>query len=217
MARRRFFNLDEAISGNEIESMMGRVVADFRLPLRSYASNDVLTSNERRHNPQDIIPSILPPPSMTTNRKDLLQSIRSKELHTSLTDYFGIDFARTDVEKVLLESRVFNRYTLKQNKQYFDQLMKDPLYSRDVRKLLRVSKGKGYFVVGFMTTEGAVWRRGTGQEHSAGFTVKAPLSLATGFLPQLDPGIPPSISTQEAQGRSYDANQVEILSLRMML
>lgn len=103
---------------------------------------------------------------------------------------------------------------MKQTKQYFEELMKDPLYSRDVRQLLRDSKwGKAYFVVGFMTTEGAVWKRGAMQEHPAGFTVKAPVSLATGMPSQLDPGISPSYAIQNSQEHSFDVAQVEVFAI----
>lgn len=90
--------------------------------------------------------------------------------------------------------------------------MKDPLYSRDVRQLLRDHKSsKAYFVVGFMTTEGAVWKRGSKQEHTT--TVKAPVSLATGMPSQLDPGIAPSYTQSNAQEHAFAAPQTEIFAV----
>jgi hypothetical protein len=92
--------------------------------------------------------------------------------------------------------------------------MKDPLYSRDVRQLLRDHKSsKAYFVVGFMTTEGAVWKRGSKQEHTTGVTVKAPVSLATGMPSQLDPGIAPSYTQSNAQEHAFAAPQTEIFAV----
>jgi len=214
MDRRRYFVLDEPCPTDEIQSMMGRVVMDKRLPLQAYAPVEPLDPNETKHNPQDIIPSILPSPILTTNRKDFLQNLTSASARTGLSEYFGIEFARSKEERAVLESQVVRRYTLKQHEQYFTELMKHPAYSGDVKQLLARSKGgKAYFVVGFLVTKGAVWSREKGTLYSGSVNIKVPLSMAAGLPLQLDPSVGFSYEQGRSQGSDTTTLQAEIFAI----
>ena len=68
MTRRRYFILDETCPEREVQSMMGRVVLDPAAPLHAFAPMEPLNDKEVRHNPEDIIPTILPEPSLSTKR-----------------------------------------------------------------------------------------------------------------------------------------------------
>ncbi|ETN39884.1 uncharacterized protein HMPREF1541_06110 [Cyphellophora europaea CBS 101466] len=149
------------------------------------------------------------------SRKDFLQNVASASVAVSLSDYFGINFARTNDERVALESQTVKRYSLKQHKQYFEELMKNTLYADDVRQLLQGAKrGKAFFVVGFLTTQGTIWSREHGQLRSSGVDVKVPLSAALGLpLPGLDPGIGVSGSVERKQSSEASTAATEIFAM----
>jgi hypothetical protein len=212
MQRKRYFILDETCPGEEIQSMMGRVVLDYRLPLKEYAPREPLDGSEPRHNPQDIIPNILPKPSLTTNRRDFLRSLAEVDVQATLTEYFGFNLFRTKEETIEVESRAVRKYSLNQVAQYFTKLMENPLYDRDVRQLLS-RQGKAYMVVGFLTTEGTTWKRSVGVGRSLGGKLKAPISMAVGMPPELDPSLSASHKRESSQEQSFETPQVEIFAI----
>jgi hypothetical protein len=193
--------------------MMGRVVQDIRLPLHRFAPVEPLDHASPRHNPQDILPTIVPKPNLSINRKEILESATTKELNVALTQFFGINFARSSTEKAELEGQQVKRYSLNQPKQVFKHLMKNNDYAKDVRELLAESKGRSYMVVGFMTTSGAVWKLSSEAENKTGFTATVPLSLALGTPPQLDPSISPSMSTKHSPSRTMSVVSEEIFAI----
>ncbi|ETN44504.1 uncharacterized protein HMPREF1541_10174 [Cyphellophora europaea CBS 101466] len=212
MARKRFFLLDETCQKEEVVSMMCRVVVDYRLPLKEYAPVEPIGGTERRHNPQDIIPDILPKPSLSNSRRDFIKQLTADSAKLVVTDYFGLNGKRSKEETVELESRAVYRYSLKQPGQYFQHLLKDELYERDVRSLLK-KHGKGYLVVGFLTTEGATWKLTAGKGKSMGVNFKVPVSSATGGPPQLDPTIELSHDQENAGEHSYAAEETEVFAV----
>lgn len=113
--------------------MMGRLVLDYRMPLKHYAPVEPPDGSETRHNPQDIIPSILEGTVLTLSRKELLGKIQSLALKTSLAQYFGINLARSTEEQIEFESQLVRKYSLRQVEHHFNRLMQNPLYARDVK------------------------------------------------------------------------------------
>jgi hypothetical protein len=196
--------------------MMCRVVVDKFLPLLKFAPMEPLSSStEPSHNTQDIIPDVLPSPSLSTNRKDLLEIVRESKLKASLTAFFGLDTERSTEEYLSLQSQQVKRYTLKNPDQYFKKLMENELYARDVRELLETTfLSRGYFVVGFLTTVGAVWTQSRSKGHSEGATAKLPVTTITGIpMPQLDPSISHSHSTTFNQRHCMHVAQEEIFAV----
>jgi hypothetical protein len=112
MPTRRYFILDNALLGNEIQSMMGRVVEKTALPLFNYRPLEPPFVNEQ-HNTQDIILSILPPVMPSGNRKDVLSCAVLTELTAKIMKVFGLDMSRNETKRATIESEKVERYTLK--------------------------------------------------------------------------------------------------------
>jgi hypothetical protein len=168
--------------------LLARIVLDIKYPLRAFAPREAAEGTSTGRNPQDIIPNLMPTPLLSTNRKDLIQKTVSGEDRTGLADFFGFNIARTNEEKLTLESEIVKRYSLEQTEDVFNRLMKDPLYNSEVRKFLKDhGVRKAFFVVGFITTEGSVWARERTRGHSAGIKGQIPLSSFTATpIPGLD-------------------------------
>jgi hypothetical protein len=213
MTQRRFFVLDESCPASEIPNMMCRVVADKLLPLAKFAPIEPLSPSEPRHNPQDIIASILPPPSLSTNRKDFLEAVHSNKLSASLTSFFGFDFARSTEERLILQTKSVKRYTLNNPEVYFKTLMQNEYYARDIRQLLEDSK-HAYLVVGFLTTTGAIWTQSRGKNSHDSASVTLPISELAGVpMPQLDAKLCPSRTVAMKQSREMRVAQEEIFAI----
>jgi len=216
MAERRFFILDDTIPATEIESFMCRVVAVKNLPLAKCVPFPPLSPGEPSHNTHDIIPSILPTPSLSTSRKEFLKIVHEREIIFGLRALFGLDFARTKEESRSLESQLVKRYTLSNPERYFQRLMQNEHYASDVRTLLNGNKlYHAYLVTGFLTTTGAVWKIEAGSKKTDGFDVVAPISdLANNPVPsRLDINVNPKITTAIHQRREMCVAEEEIFAV----
>jgi hypothetical protein len=193
----RHFVLDQPSAESHASKLLARVTLDIKDPLRAFAPREAAEGTSTGRNPQDIIPNLMPTPLLSTNRKDLIQKKVSSEGRTGLADFFGFNIARTDEEKLALESEIVKRYSLDQTKDVFDRLMKDPLYNSEVRKFLKDhGVRKAFFVVGFITTEGSVWARDRTREHSASIKGQVPLSSVTA-TPIPGPDLSMKLSTSD--------------------
>ncbi|MCJ1399148.1 hypothetical protein MMC11_002350 [Xylographa trunciseda] len=214
MSRRRYFLLDETCPASEVQSMMGRVVKDIRLPLNRFAPVEPLDSATTRHNTQDILPSILPEPSCSSTRKDVLEAVTERGVNFALTSFFGIDLASSATQKAELESMEVKQYSLKQPFQIFQHLMKDPNYGRDVLALLNESwRGKAFMVVGFLTTSGSVWKLDNRRSLTTALTANVPVSMFAGTPSALDPAVSPRQSATNSQSRTMSVAQEEIFAV----
>lgn len=210
MSGRRFFILDEPCPSSEIQSMMCRVVADKLLPLQKYApveqSITPSSSTIPAHSPQHIIPEILPAPSLSTNRKIFLNTIKDNQIRASLTSVFGLNLGLSNEQRLALESDEVKRYSLNNPSTYFDALMENEHYARDIVDLLKTTKrGRGYLVTGFLTTRGTTWAQSKAQSQTTGFFASVPVSAIAGVpLPSgiLDPSIEPSTTVSHQQKQS---------------
>lgn len=216
MSRRRFFILDEPCSASSIPKLLGRVVTDKFLPLQKSAP---FPSTTLPHNPEDIIPNILPTPSISTNRKEVLSVANEQGLGLSLGLLFGVNVARSNGDKLELESEEVKQYTLNSPDDIFDMLMENDLYATDVQKLLTTSKrSHGYLVTGFMTTTGTLWTRTKEQSRTKGVAVTLPISQLVPGLPlQLDPGIEPSQTTTAGRETAMHISEEQIFAVSYSL
>ncbi|RYO88755.1 hypothetical protein DL766_005195 [Monosporascus sp. MC13-8B] len=198
MDSRRFFLLGRPCPASEIPSMMGRVVAYKLQPLEKYAPFCLQCSTKvDRHNPEDIIPNILPKPSLSISRKDVLSATTDHGLRLSLGSLFGIEFGREKENSVELETACIKTYALSNPDAIFDMLMQNNKYAADVQKLCAsITKRQAFLVTGFLTTSGATWTRRHGEKRTGGFTAAIPVSAAVAGLPipaeLIDPAIEPS-------------------------
>jgi hypothetical protein len=204
--------------------MMGRVVEDMYLPLFKYAPSKPPTMTgqqrelERPHNPNDIIPDILPEPSLTTNRRDFVSTVTDKSLKASLSKIFGLGGSLNESQKVSLESKEVRRYTLSNPGEYFKALMEDELYERDIQALLKgTSRGVAYLVVGFLTTSNAQWGQEKNHETSVSTDVKIPITAAVAQgvpIPvDLDPAFTASVSKGQSSNVTYKSPDEEIFAI----
>lgn len=181
MTKRRHFLLEDSIPVTEIASMMCRVVSSKTLPLNRFAPYSTISSNEPSHNTNDIIPSILPTPSSSSNRKDFLNSIHDHKIRTTLASFFGLNITSSEGESVALECLEVKRYTLPNPEKYFESLLANQLYARDVHDILEKStSNQAYLVTGFLTTTGTVWKTGNGRSMTDSVAAKLPLAEVTG-------------------------------------
>lgn len=216
MAGRRFFILDEAIPATEIESFMCRVVTLKNLPLTKFAPFPPISPGEASHNTNEIIPSILPTPSLSTSRKEFLKVVHEKEIKIGLTAFFGLDFARNKEESRSLESELVKRYVLSNPEHHFQKLMQNEHYARDILALLDSNKlHHAYLVTGFLTTAGATWKIEASCKKTDGFNVVAPISdLANIPVPGLlDLSVNPRITTTTEQKREMCVAEEEIFAV----
>lgn len=204
--------------------MMCRVVEDMQLPLFRYAPvepiilADALEEQERPHNPSDLIPDILPEASVTTNRKDFLSTITDKSVKARVLEIFGLCGGLNHEQKVDLETKEIRRYALSNAGEYFNVLMRDDLYERDVRALLKTSFGRAYLVVGFLTTSNAKWNQdGSSRstvELRGALPVNAIVAAAGAPLPVIvDPSFSAKNNVTHISNRSHDSPDEEIFAV----
>lgn len=197
--------------------MMGRVVAHKLLPLQKYAPFLHTSSSSEPHNPEDIIPDILPEPSLSTNRSDILTATTDNSVMVALGSLFGINFARNHDAQVQLETKQVKTYALRNPDEFFDRLMENEGYAKDVQKLFAgMKKRRAYFVTGFLTTAGAKWTRTLEQGRTDGFNVAVPVTALAGVpLPPgtVDPSIAPSRTVRGGAGRTMEVEAEEIFAI----
>jgi len=198
-----YFVLDEPSPEKIAAKLLGRVVLAITSPLGTFAPREAV------RNPLDIIPNLLPEPLLTTDRKDFIQNKISNSAGSGLTDFFGFNTAKTDDDKLTLESRLVKRYSLEQTKDVFTSLMSDEVYSEEVRRLLRENDvRKAYFVTGFITTEGSLWKRERKGGHDSGVNGELPLtSIATGPISRLDLGVKMSSSDNHVREQKFESKE----------
>ncbi|KAF8251363.1 hypothetical protein K440DRAFT_614473 [Wilcoxina mikolae CBS 423.85] len=201
MAQNRYFILDAICPGSEIPSMMCRVVTDKLFPLGSRFApvEPLFGSNERRHNPQDIIPNILPAPIIIKDQKNFPEKSREKNLGV-----LGFEFSRSNCERLSIESQEMKRYQLNNPDHVFSQLMKNELYARDVRDLLSaMPSGRAYLVIGFVTSTGTIWKRTHVKSNAKAVEASMPVAFLSGLLGALAtsrPKLKPSTTITVTRG-----------------
>ena len=196
--------------------MMGRVVRDRLWPLQdAYAPFEPLDSSEVRHNTQDILPGILPEPELSTNRKEIIQSTQKHGVRAELTSLFGFEFDWSDSNRAQLESAEVKRYMLKNPERFWDRLRGDAAYEKDVTELLnKCHWKKGYFVTGFMTAVGLLWKTTQKSVHSVSGDITAPVSATLlGTPTPLDPSLGMDNSNELSSSSKWQASGEKIFAV----
>lgn len=222
MDGRRFFLLETPCLAAEIPRMMGRVVAYKLDPLRKYAPaglpapNSKGSNNDKAYNPEDIIPGILPEPSVSIDRKDVLSAAIDNGLRLALGVLLGIDLGRAKHTTVELEAAEVKTYVLSNPDAVFDQLMANAYYAADVQRLFAgLRKRHAFFVTGFLTTSGATWTRRLSEERARALNAGIPvatIAAAAGGLPPVIPSelVEPTIEpSHKVRGSVQQTMRVE--------
>lgn len=199
MAPSSFFLLDQPISATEIKSFLCRVVASATSPLTQFAPFSL--PGTPSHNTDDIIPSILPEPSLSTSIKAFRKAARERGASVKLANLVGFHVARSEERSRTLESESVKSYVLPNPEHYFEELMKDEDYSRDVRTLLgKVRPRHAYLVTGFLTTTKSAWKTEGSQNNETALSVTVPFSTvlpaAAAGAVDIDGGLCGSVSGQ---------------------
>ncbi|KAK3370979.1 hypothetical protein B0T24DRAFT_303892 [Lasiosphaeria ovina] len=216
--QRRYFLLSEPCSAAEIPKMMCRVVANKYLPLQRYAPKEPLGGDvEPSHNTNQVIPDILPPASKSASQADFMRNARDASLKASLMALFGIGAGRGDDATVKLDSKEVKRYTLANPKEYFEKLMRNELYARDVNQILDDCDGrKAYLVTGFLTTNDALWTFSSSVSSTKEFNVTIPVAEVLGVpvpISGLDPELSTTISRSRERSRQMRVLEEEIFAV----
>ena len=214
---RRYFILEGPLQATAIKTLLGRVVVYPTLPLEHYAPLKPRNPNQRSHNPEDIIPDLLPAPSLSATRSDVLSASKSASVHLALTGIFGLDLARSTEDRLSLESEQVRRYALENPPHLFDRLMEHDDYAADVAQLFgQVRRSRLYLVTGFLTTKGTNWTRRHAQASEAGFEATAPISELSGMaLPGGigDPSMAPRFQREKEGETAMTVAEEEIFAV----
>ena len=175
MAQSKFFLLDQPISATEVKSFLCRVVVSTTSPLTQFAPFSL--PGTPSHNTDDIIPSILPEPSLSTSIKAFRKAARERGVSVKLANLVGFDVTRNEEQSRTLESEILKRYVLPNPEHYFEELMKNEHYSRDVHALLeKVWPRHAYLVTGFLTATKSAWKIDGSQNNKNALNLTVPIS-----------------------------------------
>lgn len=216
MNQRKYFILDETIPATEVDGFMCRVVEAMSQPLARFAPFRPLTPGQPSHNTDEIIPGILPQPSLSTDRKELIQIFREKGVSAQLSALLGFEITRGLSETRKLESDLVKQYTLPNPERYFEALMQNEHYAQDVRALLESAKShRAYLVTGFLTAVNASWTIETATNTANSLDANAPLStLINAPVPSmLDFGLQPRVCSGAQQSRELSSEGEDIFAV----
>lgn len=214
---RRYFIIAEPLPASDLSNILGRVVEDKLLPMRSYAPvSSSPGSQSPPHNPSDIIQDILPNPTLWTNRNDFFSHTSDWRIAGGLSSVLSIDHGNKIERGISLESSELKSYSLTNTMNIFEKLMSNEHYSFDVNELLKRSRrGHAYFIVGLMTTKGAMWKEFTTQSRRSGLEVTVPVLEAVGspLVGIGDPTISPGFEKSEHLKRKIKIEDEVIFAL----
>lgn len=213
---RRYFILPEPLPASEAPKILGRVVVDKKLPMHNYAPFPPAGNDEPRHDPADIIPDILPTPVIWPNRKDFFSQTSDWSIKAGLANVFGIDTSHDNKSGIYLESQELKCYALSSTSRSFKTLMQNEFYDRDVRQLLKDSRHRhAYFVVGFLTTKGALWTEFSSTSRQSGFNATVPVLEVVGspLVGLGDPQISPSVGKSQTYARTMEIQDERIFAV----
>jgi hypothetical protein len=214
MADRKYFLLQEPISAAEAGSFLCRVVTSKTSPATKFAPFSM--PGAQSHNSNDIIPSILPEPSLSTIDEHSLSVARERGISIQLTALLGLNFSRSNEETRTLKSTCVRRYTLPNPQSFFEELMKNEAYARDVHALLdEIWPHNAYLITGFLTATDSNWVATTKQGTTKGLNINIPLSeiAAVPLSGLADTGIAPEWSSSTEESRTTSATGEEIFAV----
>lgn len=163
---------------------MCRVVASKTEPGEKYAPFSIPGTPARTT--KDIIPAILPEPVLVPSHNAFTSIARSKAIAVKLSSLLNFQLSGGEEHSSRVESGLVKQYSLSNPGEYFEQLLKDDRYEKEVRRLLdSVRPHHAYLVTGFLTATGSKWttKGKTSSAMSADGTI--PVPDAAGLPPPL--------------------------------
>ncbi|KAG4414210.1 hypothetical protein IFR04_012657 [Cadophora malorum] len=215
MAQPSFFLLDQPIPATEIKSFLCRVVVSPTSPLSQFAPFSL--PGTPSHNTDEIIPSILPEPSLSTSIKAFRKAARERGGSVKLSNLVSFNVSRSEERSSTLESESIKRYVLPNPEYYFQELMGNDHYSRDVRTLLgKVWPRHAYLVTGFLTTIKSAWKIDASRNSDAALQFTVPvcsvLPAAVSGALDIDSGLRGASSSQQSDERAVAEEEIFAVS-----
>lgn len=210
---RRFFLLREPFTANEADDLLGRLVVSKTSPLDKFAPFSDPT--RPAHKTNDILPSILPKPDISTRCDQTITVAREHGLTVQLSALLSFNLSRTKGETRRLESELVKKYTLQSPQVYFQQLMQDDDYAQDARELIAsTSSGRVYLVTGFITASEATWTIENTASSGNGFNATIPIGIAAGLpSPGLDAGFGVNGSNSNTSSHTRHVSEEQIFAI----
>lgn len=208
--RKKFFILDHTLTDEHIPSFLLRVVDDKYDPLASYAPEELIAN--------ELLPDLLPKPSINTNRKDCLETVGEAKARITLAKLFHLEADRKHEDRTATESKEVKRYSIDNAVLRFIELMEDLRYADEVRGLLEWKRSRrAYLVVGFMTATDATWSTGGDDSGSTGGGVSvAPDAAFQRASAGLEVTADTGISSSANRGSEWVAPGEEIFAVSYM-
>lgn len=134
-----------------------------------------------------------------------------------LANLAGFHVTRNEEQSRTLESESVKRYVLPNPEHYFEELMKNENYSRDVRALLeKVRPHHAYLVTGFLTTTKSAWKIDGSQDSKTALNVTVPVStvlpVAVAGAVDIDGSLGGSGSSQQSDERAVAEEEIFAVS-----
>lgn len=210
---RRFFVLREPFTANEADDLLGRLVVSKTSPLDKFAPFS--DPSRPAHKTNDIIPSILPKPEISTGCDQTITVARERGFTVQLSALLSIDLSRSKGETRRLESELVKKYTLQNPQACFQQFMQDDDYAQDARDLLAsTSTGRVYLVTGFITTSEATWTIENTASNGNGFKAAIPIGEAAGLpIPGFDVGFGVNGSNSNTSSHTRHVSEEQIFAI----
>jgi hypothetical protein len=134
-------------------------------------------------------------PSQYPRSAKIFSRVEGQGFHSSLAKIFKLNLDRNREDKLTVNGELVKQYVLTNPGQYFEDLMKNELYARDVHDLLKgTTFGQAYLVTGFMTIKNSNWTHHDSKGHAAELKATVPLSEVAGIPAGLDATINSSIN-----------------------
>lgn len=214
MDGRRYFLLREPIEPNNIESFLCRVVASKVAPLDRFAPRAL--PGTPAHETNDIIPSILPQPTLQPSCDALFTAARKRGFSAELLALLKVNVSCDVEQRRRLESKCVRKYTLRDPGASFQELMKNEYYAKDVEGLLKgLWPHHAYLVTGFLTATDSKWTIEASNKTTKGIQITLPVAAAAGVpVPGVaDAGLGLSREAAAHQSRTFSVVGEEIFAV----
>lgn len=134
-----------------------------------------------------------------------------------LAKLVGFQVTRNEEQSRTLESESVKSYVLPNPDHYFEELMKNEYYARDVRVLLgKAWPRHAYLVTGFLTTTKSAWKMEGSQNNKTSLNVAVPVSsvlpAAVAGAVAINGGIYGLVSAQQSDERAVAKEEIFAVS-----
>jgi hypothetical protein len=196
---RRYFILEDPLPHADMP--LGRVVVDKWRPMRDFAPCDPPGKDEPSHGLYDIKPGTKPNEHVYEDWERFVSHTSDWSIEAGLASLLGIKHTRESESGITLKSKEMKTCNLTDTRRCFDDLMKNDLFRRDLTDLVnQTKKDRLYFVVGYVTTKGGVWKEFSSTKQSSKVDVTVPVLEAVGSpLPNNigDPQVGPEVGNAD--------------------